>query len=351
MMLGLFTSRTEHMGMPPGALPAAAAPGSAAGKSRLSLISYRESEFAEEPGIGAEAALAGIARQEGVCWLNIDGLGDVPMLAQVGQAMGLHPLTLEDVLTPDQRPKMDLCEGYIFLVLKMLSVGGDGALHSEQVSLVFDGHRVVTFQQHEGDVFGVIRERLRQKRGRVRQAGALLDAVVDHYFLVMEHYSEQFEELDARVMTEGRPETLQAIHRLKRELAEVRRAAWPLRDLISGLERADTPLLHRATRPYLRDLYDNAVHIIDTVEIFREMASGLLDVHLSVVGNRMNEIMKVLTLIATVFMPLTFIAGIYGMNFVHMPELAWRYGYAAALAVMAGVAVAMIAFFRRRHWL
>lgn len=345
------------MGMPPGALPAAAAPGSAASSSRLSLISYSEADLTEEPGIGAEAALAGIARKNGVCWLNIDGLGDVAMLAQVGQAMGLHPLTLEDVLTPDQRPKMDLCEGYIFLVLKMLSVGSDGALRGEQVSLVFDGHRVATFQQREGDVFGLIRERLRRKRGRVRQAGAdylayaLLDAVVDHYFLVLEHYSEQLEELDARVMTEGRPETLQAIHRLKRELAEVRRAAWPLRDLISGLERADTPLLHRSTRPYLRDLYDNAVHIIDTVEIFREMASGLLDVHLSVVGNRMNEIMKVLTLIATVFMPLTFVAGIYGMNFVHMPELAWRYGYAAALAVMAGVAVAMIAFFRSRHWL
>ena len=356
-MFKIFTSREQHMGLPPGSLVAPTGNGHNAAPPKLTVMAYSDTELREEVVTDTAATLAQMASWPGITWLNVDGLGDLALLEAIGNNFHLHPLTLEDVLTPDQRPKMDPCEGYLFVVVTMLSLSAEGSLQSEQVSMVLGKQHLVTFQQREGDVFGLIRTRLRNHKGRIRQAGAdylmyaLLDAIVDHYYLVLEHYSEQLDAIDERVMTHSGPETLQSIHRLKQELAGVRRAAWPLRDLVAGIERSESPLIQRATRPYMRDLYDNVVHIIDSIEIFREMASGLLDVHLSAVSNRMNEIMKVLTLIATLFMPLTFIAGLYGMNFHYMPELSWRCGYFLVLGVMALTTIGMLVFFRRRRWL
>jgi magnesium transporter len=357
-MFKIFTSRGQHMGLPPGSLVALPdKTGHTAVPPKLTVMAYSDTELREEVVTDPAAALAQMASWHGITWLNVDGLGDLALLETIGKALTLHPLTLEDILTPDQRPKIDPCEGYLFVVVTMLSLSAKGTLQSEQVSMVLGKQHVVTFQQREGDVFGPIRTRLRNHQGRIRQAGAdylmyaLLDAIIDHYYLVLEHYSDHLDTIDERVMTHSGPETLQSIHRLKQELAGVRRAAWPLRDLIAGIERSDSPLIHKTTRPYVRDLYDNIVHIIDTIEIFREMASGLLDVHLSVVSNRMNEIMKVLTLIATLFMPLTFIAGLYGMNFHYMPELSWHSGYFLVLGVMALTTIGMLTFFRRHRWL
>lgn len=357
MPLKLFTSREQQRGTPPGTLVVPTDHGKTAGPPRLTVMAYHGAELRETQVVDLAAMLAALPTDPGVTWLNVDGIGDIATLTAIGEALHLHPLTMEDVLTPDQRPKMDLGEGYLYLVVKMLSLSPEGRLDSEQVSFVLGKQYLITFQEREGDVFGIIRERLRRRQGRVRQAGAdylayaLLDAIVDHYFLVLEHYSEKLEELDEQVMVNSGAATLHAVHQLKRELAGIRRVAWPLRDLIAGLERSDSPLLHRSTRPYVRDLYDNVVHIIDTIEIFREMASGLLDVHLSVISNRMNEVMKVLTLITTIFIPVTFLASIYGMNFSNMPAQTWTHGYLVIYGAMALTIVGMLTWFRLRKWL
>jgi len=354
----LFSSREQQAGMPPGTL---IVPSEASGEKlpvQISLIAYDRTELREEKVANLADTLGRIsAAASGVHWLNLDGLNDVAALQTIGEALQLHPLTLEDVLTLDQRPKLDLNEGYLYLVVKMLSLNADGELVSEQVSMVLGARFLITFQERPGDVFELIRNRLRRGQGRIRQAGAdylcyaLLDAIVDHYFLVLERYSGRIEELDEQVLVEGGAEILQSIHRLKRELAGIRRAAWPLRDLVASLDRSDSKLLQRSTRPYLRDLYDNVVHIIDAIEILREMSGGLLDLHLSALSNRMNAVMKMLTLITTIFIPATFIAGIYGMNFKHMPELEWRYGYFGALGLMGLIMTVMLVVFRRHKWL
>jgi magnesium transporter len=281
----------------------------------------------------------------------------VDILERIGKHFGLHPLILEDILHTDQRPKMEDSENYLFIVTKMLSYDEENHLNVQQFSLVLGQNYIITFQERVGDVFEPVRERLRKGKGRIRKmppdylAYALIDAVVDHYFIVLERIAERVEEIEEELIRNPTPETLKTIHHLKRELIFLRKSVWPLRELIGALERGESSLVHEKTTIFLRDLYDHTIQVIDTVETLRDMVSGMLDVFLSSVSNRMNEVMKVLTIIATIFIPLTFIAGIYGMNFKFMPELEWHWGYPLVWSIMIVVGVVMLFYFKRRKWL
>ena len=292
-----------------------------------------------------------------VSWINIDGLHDVGIIEKIGQRFGLHPLVLEDIVHTDQRPKVEDYEDYLFIVTKMLAYDeAQKEIKAEQFSLVLGPNYLITFQERVGDVFNPVRERLRKAKGRIRGRGpdylayALIDAIVDHYFIVLEKLGEEIEALEADLIDHPTPETSQAIHLLKRELIFLRKSVWPLREAISSLERGESGLIQESTTPYLRDVYDHTIHVIDTIETFRDMVSGMLDVYLSAMSNRMNEIMKVLTIVATIFIPLTFIAGIYGMNFKFMPELDWKWSYPILWGIMGIVTFLMILWFRRKRF-
>jgi magnesium transporter len=253
---------------------------------------------------------------------------------------------------------MEDFEDYLFIVLKMLQYDEEvNETKTEQVSLILGSNYVVSFQEDEGDVFGLIRERIRADRGRTRKMGAdylaysLVDAIVDHYFMVLEKVGEQIEDIEDELVKNPTPEVLHTIHSLKRELIYLRKSVWPLREVISRLERWESPLIDKSIDIYLRDVYDHTIQVIDALETFRDMLSGMLDIYLSSVSNRMNEVMKVLTIIATIFIPLTLIAGIYGMNFRYMPELESPWGYPMVYLIMLAVGVVMLTYFRRKQWL
>ena len=293
-----------------------------------------------------------------VSWIDVEGLHEIEIVQQVGDCQGLHPLVLEDILNTDQRPKVEDYGDYLYIVLKMLRNEEGGGIVTEQVSLILGSNFVISFQEGmEGDVFNPIRERLRSGKGRIREMGAdylayaLMDAIVDNYFVVLERVGERVEELEAEVVTDPRPETVRKIHKLKRDVIFLRKAVWPLREVIGALERRESRLISETVVVYLRDLYDHAIQVIDTIEASRDMLSGMLDVYLSSISNRMNEIMKFLTIIGTIFIPLTFIAGVYGMNFQIMPELHWQWGYFACLFLMLAVAVFLLFYFKRKKWL
>jgi len=282
----------------------------------------------------------------------------VGIIEKIGKHFSIHPLILEDILHTGQRPKMEDFEDYIFLVVKMFYYDEkDDEIKMEQVSLLLGSNFVISFQEREGDIFDPIRERIRNHKGRIRMMKAdylgyaLLDTIVDNYFIILEKVGENIENMEEELVTRPTPETLQTIHNLKRELIVLRKSIWPLREVVNSLERGESPLINEATGVYLRDVYDHTIQVIDTIETFRDMVSGMLDIYLSSISNKMNEVMKVLTIIATIFIPLTFVAGIYGMNFEFMPELKWHWGYFAALLVMVAVAVIMVFYFRRKRWL
>jgi magnesium transporter len=326
---------------------------------RITLIRYGAETF-ESTEI-QPSAIAGCfppGDQGRVTWLNIDGLHDTELLHGLGQRAGLHGLVVEDIASVGQRPKQEEYEHNHYIVLRSLRY--DPASHQveeEQISFVVGPNYVLTFQEAPGDSFDHVRERLRQGRGQVRQRGAdflayaLMDAVLDEYFTVVEHISSRLEQLEQDVIEEPKTETVAGIHHVRNELLVLRRAVWPLRDLFNALLRDESPLFTAATRVYLRDAYDHAVQVIDSVETMRDLTAGLLDMYLSAVSNRMNETMKVLTLIATLFIPLTFVVGVYGMNFDFMPELRWPWAYPALWAVMLGIGISMFIWFRRKSWL
>lgn len=294
---------------------------------------------------------------ETVTWVNVGGVHKVDVLEAFGKHFGLHPLLLEDIANTDQRPKLDDYETYFFLVMKMLMISERGDIVVEQVSFVLGRNYVLSFQEDGADVFHSVRDRLRGGKGRLRQNGsdyllyALIDAVVDQYFAVLEMLGERIESLQERVIADPKPDTLKDIHALKRQLLFVRRAVWPLREAINNLSRSECAFLREPTRIFFRDVYDHVVQIVDTIETLREMVSASLDIYLSSVSYRLNTVMRVLTVITTIFMPLTFIAGIYGMNFEYMPELKWPWGYPMALGIMGVVAAVMLIGFRRKKWL
>jgi magnesium transporter len=323
---------------------------------KLSLLEYDSESF--EEGILEHPDFQEISRRTRTTWVNVDGLNEVALIQEMGEAFGLHPLTLEDLVHIGQRPKLEEYDGYLFVVLRMLTLDAEGTrVYTEQVGVILGDGWVLSFQQHAGDVWNPVRERLRKASGRIRKRGAdylayaLIDAVVDHYFQILETMAETVEELEVAVLEDPKPDVMHRIHSLRQEMLVVRRAVWPLRELTNSLARTETGLIHDDTQVFLRDVYDHTVQVIDTTETLREVVSGLMDLYMSSVSNRMNEIMKVLTIMASIFIPLTFLAGIYGMNFQVMPELGLPWAYPALLAVMLAIGVALFLFFKKRGWL
>lgn len=325
--------------------------------AKITLFRYDRERF-EEKRIQSVHEASPFRDAPTMTWINVDGLHDVEILRELGESFGLHPLVIEDILNTDNRPKAEDYGDYFYLILNELSLDpATQQIQKEQVSLVFGRNFVLSFQEHEGDVFDPIRERIRANKGRVRKMGAdylayvLIDAVVDNYFLVLESLGERIEILEDRLVDNPTREASHEIHRLKREMIVLRKSVWPLREVVSALQRAESPLIQAETGLYLRDVYDHTIQVIDTIETFRDMLSGMLDIYLTSVSNRMNEVMKVLTIIATIFIPLTFLVGVYGMNFEHMPELKWRWGYPLVWTVMILVAGWMLYLFRKKQWL
>jgi magnesium transporter len=354
-MLKLFRRASNKVGLPPGTLVHIGEKRTE--KVRITIIDYEESQF-EEKELDTIEECFPFKDKPTVTWINIDGIHEVDIIEKLGKRFEIHPLVLEDIVNTGQQPKMEDLEQYVFVILKMLFYDEETKeIKPEQVSLILGANFVITFQEREGDVFNPIRDRIRKAKGRIRRmkadylAYSLLDTIVDHYFVVLEKLGERIEGLEEELITDPMPETLQTIHALKRELIFLRKSVWPLREAVNSLERGGSSLIHESTGIYLRDVYDHTIQVIDTIETFRDMVSGMLDVYLSSVSNRMNEVMKVLTIIATIFIPLTFIAGIYGMNFKYIPELEWHWGYVGALILMGLIAFVMMLYFRRKRWL
>jgi magnesium transporter len=353
--------RLKKAGLPPGTLVHVGEKKVEAVK--ISYLDYDEQNFQEKQVSNIEECFP-FKTTPTVTWINIDGLHDVEIIEKLGKRFELHPLILEDVLHTEQRPKYEDFDNYIFVVLRMLQYSEQiQDIESEQVSLILGANFVISFQERVGDVFESVRERLRNAKGKIRKMGsdylayALLDAIVDSYFAILEKVGERIESMEEELVVNPKEKTLQQIHTMKREMISLRKSIWPLREVISGLQRSDSSLISETTGIYLRDVYDHTIQVIDTVESFRDMVSGMLDIYLSSISNKMNAVMKVLTIIATIFIPLTFIAGIYGMNFNpekspwNMPELNWYWGYPAVWLVMAVVLVIMLVYFRRKKWL
>jgi magnesium transporter len=289
-------------------------------------------------------------------WIDIEGLHDTELLNKFGAHFGLHPLVLEDILNTHQRPKLEEYEHYVYIVLRMLAAREDDALHSEQVSIIVGKSFVATFQEIPGDVFDPVRKRIEKGGGKSRRMGpdylayALMDAIVDNYFAVLEKTAERIEHVEHRVAEKPRPEDLAQIHELRRELVYLRRNIWPLREVAAGLQRTDSVIVHEETRIYFRDLHDHVVQVIESLENFRDVLASLQDLYVSGIGVRTNEVIRVLTIISTIFVPLTFLAGVYGMNFDVLPELRWQHGYLYFWIVSVVVVIALIGFLRRRGW-
>ncbi|TVP55688.1 MAG: magnesium and cobalt transport protein CorA [Gemmatimonadales bacterium] len=295
---------------------------------------------------------------EGVLWMNVEGLHDVELLESVAAGVGIHPLAIEDVANVGQRPKLEEYSAHLFIVAHMLRVQ-EAQIHilDEQVSLVVGPGYLISFQEGSGDVFGPVRRRIESGKGQIRSrssaylAYALLDALVDSLFVILEQFGEHVETMELQVVEDPTKQTMRSLHHLKRELLVLRRSVWPLRELASSFQRVERDWIEPAVTVYIRDLHDHCYQLIDTVEILREISSGLRDLYLSNLSHRTNEVMKVLTVIASVFIPLTFVAGVYGMNFEHMPELAFPWAYPAVLLLMGLIAGGMLTMFRVRRWI
>lgn len=338
--------------LPPGTLRA---PADAQCPKTIHAFRYN-AEQCEEGEFASVAEAVAWGRGKGVLWLNINGLGNVDYLQELNRELGFHPLALEDTLHNAQRPKVDVYEGHIYIVVRMFRYRNH-RLEREQLSLFLADGVLVTVQEREGDCLDSVRHRLREGAGQVRSRPAdyllysLLDAVVDSYFPLLEEAGEEIERLQERVLVETGRATLSRIHDMRRELLDLRRGIWPLRDALGTMLRDGETGISPQTQIYLRDCHDHAMRALDMTETYRELAASLMDIYLSCASNRMNEVMKVLTIISTIFIPLTFIAGVYGMNFEHMPELHWRWSYAGVWGLMLLCTLTMVAYFHRKGWL
>lgn len=323
---------------------------------KISVIDYDAKNVGHKEGVDVEECLRYRERPT-VSWVNVEGLHRTALIEELGKKFGLHPLTVEDILNTHQRPKSEVFDDYAFVSIKMSFLGREsGELGSEHVSVVLGENFVLTFLERHGDVFDPLRARIDQ-RGRITGQGAdylaysLIDTIVDNYFGILEQVDERIEGMEEKLVGNPGPEMLEEIYALKRQVITLRRSAWPLREIINSLQRSESDLVRDSTRPYLRDLYDHVVQVIDTVETHGEMIAGMLDIYLSSVSNKLNDIMKFLTIFASIFIPLTFITGIYGMNFRFMPELGWRWGYFGALGAMAVVGGSLLIYFKSKKWL
>ncbi len=355
-MAAVIKKRSKKAGLPPGTLVHIGEQRAEA--SKITVMSYHDTQFHEAELKTVEECFP-YKDNPSVTWINIDGIHQNEILEKLSGHFGFHPLVMEDIMNTDQRPKMEDYTDYLYIVMKMLYYSGEEKkISTEQISLIVTPHIVISFQEGlVGDVFAPLRERLRNDKGRIRKMGAdylaysLLDAVVDSYFMILEKLGEQIELLEDELIGNPVTETLHEIHYLKREMIFLRKAVWPLREVAGQMMRGESPLIHDSMKIYLRDVYDHTIHVIDTIETLRDMVTGMLDIYLSSVSNRLNAVMKVLTIIATIFIPLTFIVGVYGMNFKYMPELEWHYGYPLLWLIMIVIGVSMLIFFKKRNWL
>lgn len=350
-----FFPKAKRAGLPPGTLIYSGE--KKAEKVRIKLIDYDGSQLEEKEVETVEECFP-FKDTPTVTWINIDGVHNIEYIDKLGKHFDLHPLILEDIVNTQQRPKMEDSDNYIFIVLRMLqSDNVANGIKSEQISIILGYNFVISFQESEGDVFEPVRERLRQGKGRIRKMGtdylsyALVDAIVDNYFLILEKFGEIIENIEDKLMQAPTHDILHTIHHLKGETISLRKSVWPLREVVNGLQKTEATLIQEHTKIYFRDVYDHTIQVIDTIESFRDMISGILDIYLSSVSNHMNEVMKVLTIFAAIFIPLTFIAGIYGMNFSFMPELSWHWGYPIVLTVMTLIAFFLLFYFKRKRWL
>ena len=328
-----------------------------ADKTRITLIDYDEAHLQERVLDGIEEALP-YKDSPTVTWINIDGLHETDTIEKIGQHFNIHPLVLEDILNTGQRPKTEEYEDLIFVVLKMLHYNENPEkISAEQFSLVLGPNFLITFQEIQGDVFKTVRERIRKSKTRIRKAGcdylayALIDAIVDDYFAILEALGDKIEGIETQLLDDPTHDTLEIIHEMKREMIYLRKQIWPIREIINSLAKSESSLIQEQMYVYFRDVYDHTIQIIDTIESYRDILAGMLEIYLSTLSNRMNQVMKVLTIIATIFIPITFIAGVYGMNFKFMPELEWRWGYFMVWGIVIVVVGIMLGFFKRKQWL
>lgn len=346
-------SKLHDIGAPPGTLFYNGDEKDA--KVKITLIEFNETEYFEDSFYELDTCMNHV-KDNMVKWINVEGVHNIELIEKIGKCYNIHPLTLEDIVHVDQRPKFEDYDHYILSILKMIMY--DDGVHSEQLSLILMDNMVISFQEPEGgDAFDIIRTRLRQCKGRVRKLGAdylfyaLMDAVVDCYFDAIEKIGDKVEKIEEEIIHEPKRESLIELYRLKREVIYLRKQVWPLRDMLSNLLRSESKFLSDSTHLFFRDLQDHSTRIIDTVETYRDLLSGIMDIYLSTNANKMNEVMKVLTIISSIFIPVTFIAGVYGMNFEFMPELKSPYGYAGVWAVMIIIIVVQIIYFRKKKWM
>jgi magnesium transporter len=345
--------RSKKTGLPPGSLVHIGE--RKADKVKITLIDY-DQDHCEEKDVEKVEDCFPFRETSTVTWINVSGLHEVAIIEELGGHFGLHPLIQEDILNTGQRPKSEDFGGYIYLVMKMSTLENNNE-KMEQVSIVLGPNFVISFLERDSDVFQPVKDRIKKGKGRMRNMAsdylvyALIDAVVDSYFFDLEKLGDSIETIEAELLSNPRKETLQQIHRLKREMIYLRKSVWPIREVINSLQRGESALIKETTGIFLRDVYDHTIQVIDTVETYRDMLSGMLDTYLSSLSNRMNEVMKTLTIIATIFIPLTFIVGVYGMNFRFMPELEWRWGYFVIWGIILVIAFIMALYFRRKKWL
>jgi len=353
-----MTRHRKNISRKPGLPPGTLAPDGIKAEAPVSItvLDYDATRFQEKELSVIEETIP-FRDTETVTWINIDGLENITILEKVGRIFDIHPLILEDILNTGQRPKMEDLDRYLYVNLKMLQyMEKEGDIRIEHISMIIGPNFLISFQEARGDVLDPVRERIR-KDGKIRRFGpdylayAIIDDIVDNYFLVMEHLEEKVETLEEELVENAGRESLERINRLKKDMIYLRKSVWPLREVISGLERTDSPLVKQSTAIYLRDVYDHTIQVIDTLEMLRDMVSGMIDIYLSGLSYRGNEIMKVLTLIATIFIPLTFVVGVYGMNFRYMPELGWEYGYFSVWLIMIVIVVGMVTYFKKKDWI
>jgi magnesium transporter len=324
----------------------------------ISVIHYSEDHFEESNPKSISEVITLIKSFKGVTWINIDGLHDENSIEEICTYLGIHKLSMEDILSVGQRPKLEEYQDYVQAVLKILTLDStEETIEYEQLSFILKGKILVTFQEKTGDVFDSVRNRIREGKGNVRKKGAdyllyaLLDSVVDQYFIVLDSFSEKLEDLETDLLNNPDKTILNKLHGLRRETLLLRRTINPLREMIGRFEKLEEPLISNSIKVFIRDLYDHTIKVIENIEVLRDMTSGLLDLYMNTTSNKMNEIMKVLTIMTSIFIPLTFIAGVYGMNFTNMPELEYKYGYFVILGIMVLVLIGMLIFLRRKKWL
>lgn len=353
-------NRVKKAGMPPGTLVYLGE--KEVEKSRISVIDFNEETYEERDVKEIDECFQFVSAKESIKWINIEGLTDIKTLEKIGVRLGIHPLVLEDIINTEQRPKIEDFSDYIYVTMKMISAEDDDKndeyeVYVEQISIIFGKNFVITFLEQNSDYFETIRDRIRFGTGKIRKMGAdylaygIMDIVIDNYFIVLEKLVEQLDVIEAKLDRNPKADSLWSIYNLRKEMIFLRKYIWPLRDVTNQMLKSESELINEGTKRYIKDIYDHMVQAIETIEIFREMLSEMLNIYISINSNKMNEIMKLLTIISTIFIPLTFIAGVYGMNFEYMPELKNKLGYPAILLFMFIVGASLFAFFKRKKWI